>query len=695
MSAQQLIFSNLLFYLLGFVTLLSVRKYISEQSVSLFSLLISLIGVLMSLGLSVVGDGKGFSFEWFSIGRTTLSVDVLLNNLTLLMYFIVQFVGFWVQVFSVKYMENDSDFVRYYAYLNLFIFSMLGLVVSGNLLQVYMFWELVGFCSYLLIGFWYQRSSATNAAKKAFLVNRIGDVGFLLGIIMAYGFFNTLNISDIALKSSQIFADFDIYSASKQFSKGSYLTVMGLLLFCGCVAKSAQFPLQIWLPDAMQGPTPVSALIHAATMVAAGIFLMARITNLITPTAGFVIASVGVVTTLMAAYSAIFQYDIKKVLAYSTVSQLGLMVVGVGVGATNAALFHLTTHAFFKAGLFLCAGAVIHHLHHEQDIRKMGNLRQQMPIVFWAFGICSAALAGLPFFSGFLSKDAILIAAFDWADKQNNDLFFLIPMGAVFASAMTAYYIVRLYIIAFFDREGSTTRAIIESTKKTYQGIRKGMKAVVSADEMGIAEQDIYSFIRSIGPMETAVMVMALGSFFLPFSANPFDAVNSNFVTSFPMNMASEYHWISYAMALITLISIWMSYIFTKEEVGRVLKGVAVYEKQNWIARLAENHFYLNELYHIVFIEPLVKLSAYIQRVIDVSLIDAAVNGFAKLAIIAASAISHVESSIVDKSVRLIAQATDDLGSQTRKIQGGKVQSHVIALFLGLLLLIFMVFVLK
>lgn len=708
MSAQLIIFSNLSFYLLGFSVLLLLRNSLTEQSVSLISLLINLVGVLLSLGLMVIDDGQNFSIEWFSVGSKTFNLDILLNNLTLLMYFIVQFVSFWVQLFSVRYMKDDPGFGRYFAYINLFVLSMLGLVVSGNLLLLFVFWELVGFCSYLLIGFWYKRPAANNAAKKAFIVNRIGDVGFLIGIFFAYSFFNTLNISEITERASRIFTDYSLYTSSVGgFTKGNMLTVMGLSLFCGCIGKSAQFPLQIWLPDAMEGPTPVSALIHAATMVAAGIFLMARIDVLLTPTAGTIIAVIGVTTAVIAAFSAIYQYDIKKVLAYSTVSQLGLMVMGIGIGATNAALFHLTAHAFFKAGLFLGAGAVIYYLHHVQDIRKMGNLRHKMPIVFWCFGICAAALCGLPFFSGYLTKDALLISAFSYAAEKREGIYFAIPLGAIFASAMTAYYITRLYILVFFDRQGSTLQAIISSTSRTLNELQQRIRAVVSAEEIDSHHQSPADFIRSIGPMEAGLLVMAFGSLFLPFSANPFEVVRSSMSDAFPVELNPDYHWVGYGMLFVTFVSIWLSYTFSKEEIGQIENGVTVPENKSFISRLAEKHFYLNRFYHFLFVDSLVGrntigtpalpvqgLSGNLAN-FDKTVIDRIVNWSARSFVFISDKIRIIEKVAVDGSITLLSNSAGNLGKLTRQLQAGRVQSYVITLILGLLFLMVLLFILN
>jgi NADH-quinone oxidoreductase subunit L len=386
------------------------------------------------------------------------------------------------------------------------------------------------------------------------------------------------------------------------------------------------------------------------------------------------------------------------------------MVTGIGIGATNAALFHLTTHAFFKAGLFLCAGAVIHYLHHNQDIRKMGNLRKRMPIIFWSFGICSAALAGLPFFSGYLSKDALLISAFSWADAQSSDVYFLIPLTAVFASALTAYYITRLYILVFFDRQGSTMKAIVKSVVNTYTTVTKGMQAVVSAEEMGFQEKMFSNFIRSIGPMEAAVMVMAFGSLFIPFSLNPFSMENSSFGTTFPVDLSEKYHWVGYAMLLISLISIWLSYTFSKEEVGRIRNGTAVYGESNWIARFAQNHFYINTLYRFIFVKPLTgtsekgeELAAQSETASGIShwlnhfdrvWVDGIINRLASLLIRFAAEIRNFEQVVVDKSITLISESAGSLGKLTQQLQAGRVQSYIISLIAGLILLIMLLFVL-
>jgi len=402
------------------------------------------------------------SLEWLTLGPLTLSLGFLVDDLAKLMMAVVAFVGFLIHVFSIGYMHDDEAKARFFGGLSIFMFSMLGIVVADNLFMIFIFWELVGFSSYLLINHYNQKQSAADASKKAFIVNRIGDFGFLLGILWCYWQFGTTNLTEL----------------TAIMGKGGVVvaTALPLLLFCGAVGKSAQFPLQVWLPDAMEGPTPVSALIHAATMVAAGIYMLCRITVLMTADALWWIMVIGTATAVYAALCAVVQRDIKKVLAYSTLSQLGYMVAAFGLGSIvhsgpalltdvdgtvygtasgfwdapiggGAAMFHLTTHAFFKALLFLGSGSVIAGCHHEQDIFKMGGLWKKMPVTFWTFTIGVAAIAGLPFLSGFFSKDAILYLAF----LNNKAVFGILTATAV----LTAFYMVRMWKLTFFGQARS------------------------------------------------------------------------------------------------------------------------------------------------------------------------------------------------------------------------------------------------
>lgn len=392
------------------------------------------------------------NWSWLQMGEFDLSMGFLVDDLAKLMLAVVAFVGLLIHIFSLGYMKGDPGAARFFAGLSVFMFSMLGIVIADDLVMLFIFWELVGMSSYLLIGFYLEKPSAAAAAKKAFIVNRIGDFGFLIGIVWAYWHFGTVDLTEI--------------SASIGSGATVPLASIALLLFCGAVGKSGQVPLHVWLPDAMEGPTPVSALIHAATMVAAGIYLLCRISALMTVDALDLILAVGVVTAVFAGFCAIPQKDIKKILAYSTVSQLGYMVAAFALGSKYAiangeslataavtagiaaAMFHLTTHAFFKALLFLGAGSVIHGCHHEQNIFRMGGLAKRMPLTFVTFTIGFLALIGTPFFSGFFSKDAILYLALE----VNRMAFWLLVLGAV----LTAFYMTRLWVITFLGRPRCT-----------------------------------------------------------------------------------------------------------------------------------------------------------------------------------------------------------------------------------------------
>jgi len=418
----------------------------------------SVLSVATAAGLVLIGGHLIFrvepftaATEWLVIGPLSIELGVLLDPLSKLLLFVVVFVGFLIHVFSLGYMKGDPHAARFFACLSLFMFSMIGLTLSDDLIMLFIFWELVGLSSYLLINFYYDRPAAVAASKKAFIVNRIGDFGFLLGIIIAYWTFGSINLEDIAAKVA--------------VSPDAVTTAMGLLLFCGAVGKSGQLPLHVWLPDAMEGPTPVSALIHAATMVAAGIFLLCRVAVVMTGDALTVIMWIGVGTAVFAGVTALGQRDIKRILAYSTISQLGYMVAAFALGSllaleagagaalagitggVAAAMFHLTTHAFFKALLFLGAGSVIHAAHHEQDIYRLGGLWKKMPFTFATFTLGTLALIGTPFFAGYFSKDAILVLAL-----QYNAVAFWLLVGT---ACLTALYMTRLWIITFFGRARS------------------------------------------------------------------------------------------------------------------------------------------------------------------------------------------------------------------------------------------------
>ena len=418
----------------GGITPFTMRRRELSAGLSIGAVVGSFIlSVLLFKSPGITKDPLEFAATWLSVGDLHVDIGLRLDWLSLLMLLIVTGVGGAIHVYSWGYMHADRSVPRYFASLSLFTFSMLGIVLANNFLMLFIFWELVGVSSYLLIGFWYERASAADACKKAFLTNRLGDFGFMLGILTVWATLGSLNFGELEQK----------LAASPQ-ALGALTTLAGLLIFCGAMGKSAQFPLHVWLPDAMEGPTPVSALIHAATMVAAGVYMLCRVFFLLAVPGSHAleaIAWIGCFTALLAAVIAIQQSDIKRILAYSTLSQLGYMVMAVGLSGPTPAMYHLTTHAFFKALLFLGAGSVIVALHHEQDIWKMGALKSKMRITFWTFLLATLALCGVPPFSGFFSKDEILLQAYE----HSTPLFLL----AVSIAALTTFYMFRLVFVAF------------------------------------------------------------------------------------------------------------------------------------------------------------------------------------------------------------------------------------------------------
>ena len=651
----------LVFPFLGFIGLFSVRKLANNWAgyVGIALTLMGLGGSLM-IFYQALNQSQVYWVEWFSMNGKPILLSFLVDNQTLMMLVVVHFVAVLVQLFSISYLHDEPARWRYFAFLQLFVFSMLGIVLAGSLLLMYVFWELVGLSSYLLIGFWYERPRAVWAAKKAFLLNRIGDAGFLIGILLVFWQFGTTEFSVLTYQDGVFSGDSSVL-----------FTAIGVLLFCGAIGKSAQFPLSDWLPDAMEGPTPVSALIHAATMVAAGIFLLGRIHPFLTPAALVVVAIIGTITMLLGAYKAIFQTDIKKLLAYSTVSQLGLMVMGMGVGAKEAALFHLLTHAFFKAGLFLCAGIIIHAVH-TQDTRQMGGLRQGMPVTFWAYTICAAALAGLPFFSGFLSKDAIFIGAFEWA-KHTGRIAYVIPVVGLISAGLTAFYVIRQWKQVFLGEN---------------QGGYRHEQIVHDADSF----------------MKVPVILLAILSFFIWFSFNPADAAHGWFFRMFPVEAAETGHGMV-ALGSVLVVAIGLLGGFYSTAMGALpslitlLQGIHdVIEKLfvSLFGKIRSGLKWLNEHAdetdrHVFLIAPLQKIAYWTYRM-DRHIVDVMVNGVGYATVIGAHAIGRFDKLVVDGVVNALAWLAGFAGSRIRNLQNGRIQSYFVVMLLGVLLMIFLFF---
>ncbi len=556
-------------------------------------------------------------FTWIQAGRFQAQFGFMLDHLSGLMILIVTGVGFLIHVYSAGYMSHEEGFYRYFAYLNLFVFFMLTLVLGNNYLLMFVGWEGVGLCSYLLIGFWFTRKSAVDAGKKAFIVNRVGDFGFILAVMLIFWTFDRIDFTGVFARLSGNSA-----FAVEPLGTVGVLTTIGLLLFLGAAGKSAQFPLYVWLPDAMEGPTPVSALIHAATMVTAGVYMVARSAPLYNraPGALLVVAVVGAFTAIFAASIGLVQTDIKKVLAYSTVSQLGYMFLACGTGAYAAGVFHLMTHAFFKALLFLGAGSVIHGMGGIQDIGKMGGLRRHMPWTFGTFLIGTIAIAGIPPFAGFFSKDAILWGA--WTSATYGKALWAV---GVIAACFTSFYMFRLLILTFFGSPRYT-------------------------------KQDVHHVHESPASMLIPLVVLALFSIFAGLVGLPHVLHGDNRIEQFltpeahetkrePLATASIELGLMAASTGAALAGAFLAYLFyyAKPELPERLatKAHAMYS-------ILLNKYYVDEVYDAAIVRPMVETSReFLWKFVDVILIDGAVNGVGKLVRGSAGGLRHMQTGYV------------------------------------------------
>lgn len=553
--------------------------------------------------------------DWFVLGKHAFTADLAASNRSILMLAAVSFISLLVHLYSITYMREYAGWKKYFAMLGFFTFSMQGIVLSDNLLFLFIFWELVGFSSYMLIGHWTQKPEAGRAAMKAFIMNRIGDAGFLVGLMIIWATRGTFSVSELLT-----------------LSPSAWQTAAALCIFCGVIGKSAQFPLFTWLPDAMEGPTPVSALIHAATMVAAGVYLLVRIFNLFTEDALLVVAITGMITTLIGALAALSQYDIKKILAYSTMSQLGLMILALGMGAVDSALLHLLTHAFFKACLFLSAGIVIHSLHHvqpagapfdAQDIRNMGGLKRKMPTAFGAFLFAGASLAGVPFFSGFLSKEAIVTAIF----MHTSVLSWLMLVVIMSVSFLTVIYTFRLIWFVFMAEEKATR-------------------------DLAIVEP---SWV-----MRAPVIILAVCSLWLMVSWNPFD---------FNGWMFTAEHSSAYSL-WITLFSIlWVS--------AALALSWHIFRRGKFKTnRVFVNAFYIDKAYE-TFVGSGARATSEAVTHIERRWIDRGLHALVFLQVIFAHIVSWIDRVFVDGTVNSAARLAGFGGRITRSFQGGNIQLYI------------------
>lgn len=604
-----------LFPLLGFLINGLGRNMLSKTVIGFigcFSVLASFavsIGIFLELNSS---ETKSFIipiFDWISAGVVKIPFSFLIDPLSALMLLIVTGIGFLIHVYSTGYMNHDAGFGKFFSYLNLFIFFMLLLVLGSNYVVMFIGWEGVGLCSYLLIGFWFSNAAYASAAKKAFIMNRIGDLGFLIAVFLIFTTFNSVEFANV------------FPQATNMVSGDSTLILITALLFVGAIGKSAQIPLFTWLPDAMAGPTPVSALIHAATMVTAGIYMIARSNILFTlaPETLGVVSIIGLATLLMAAAIAVSQTDIKKVLAYSTVSQLGYMFLGLGVGAYTGVFFHVITHAFFKALLFLGAGSVIHAMSNEQDMRNMGGLRKKLPITFLTMMIGTIAISGIPPFSGFFSKDEILAHVYD-----HNKVFWVI---AVIGAMFTSFYMFRMMYLTFNGSfRGTTDQEHHLHESPASMTIPLIVLAVLSA----------------LGGLIGIPAVLGGGHWLENFLAPVFEVSKSK-TSALILDHTTEYVLmaLSVTAALLSMLYAYVRYV----RQGHIPADDRT--DRGLLARLSYNKFYIDEVYNSLITRPLDTLSGFFYKTVDKAGIDGIVNGFGKGAVEASKSFRLLQTGMV------------------------------------------------
>ncbi|MFB6318481.1 NADH-quinone oxidoreductase subunit L [Saccharicrinis sp. FJH54] len=649
-------------------------------------------------------------FEWFNLGQLKFDIGIGIDNIAAIMLMVVTLISFLVHLFSTVYMKGDRRYPKFYAYLGLFTFSMLGIVISNNFLMMYIFWELVGISSYLLIGFWYEKDSASNASKKAFITNRIGDLGFFAGIMILFFTYHSFMFEDIFS---------GIASGHLPFDNPTMLTIAGICIFMGAVGKSAQFPLHVWLPDAMEGPTPVSALIHAATMVAAGVYLVSKAFVMFTADALTVIAVIGAITAFMPATIALVQTDFKKILAYSTISQLGYMIMSLGTGGYTNGFFHLVTHAWFKAALFLAAGSVIHamhesmhhmHDHHTdpQDINNMGGLRKNMPWTYRTFMVVTLALSGIPFTSGFLSKDGILAGTLAYA-KLSGGWHWIIPFLGFAAAGMTAFYMFRLTILAF---HGEHKTEVATKVKENNWRIVTPLVILAFLSFWFIYSPNPFNasqgwFEKKIEQPATVVPAEYQFSFLIPEEHHEAEAVHSTGheveteETGHQMHEATaahagtvtllqeethHLHVLAMIISILTAgIGILLAYLIYQ---FKYISADNLERRYKPVHKFLYNKWYFDELYNATIIGGTMGLSKAFSW-FDKNIVDGIVNASSWLTRGFSFLTGLFDNYVVDGIVNLVANATGYAGRLIKKLQTGKVQAYIVFVLMGVLILVY------
>lgn len=569
-------------------------------------------------------------FTWISVGDLKIPAALLLDPLSAVMILVVTGVAFFIHIYSIGYMHKDPGFFRFFTYMNLFVFSMLLLVLANNFVVMFVGWEGVGLCSYLLIGFWYEEKINADAGKKAFIVNRIGDFGFTLGMFLIFTTFGSLQFTEVFKEVPLRYPE-----------GGAVITAITLLLFVGAAGKSAQLPLYVWLPDAMQGPTPVSSLIHAATMVTAGVYMVARthIFYALAPTSLLIVAIIGIITALFSASIGLAQNDIKRVLAYSTISQLGYMFLACGVGAFGAGIFHLMTHAFFKGLLFLGAGSVMHAVAGNTDMRYMGNLRKHQPITYWTMLAATLAIAGIPGFSGFFSKDEILWQAF--SSPYGHPLLWV---GGVLGAGLTAFYMFRLMFLTFHGK----SRIPAEQVHHLHES-----PPVMTVPLL------VLGALSVVGGYIGIPKILGGTNYFEHFLSPVFADIEHFIQPVGHESSGSLEIALMLVSVLIGISGIGLAYLFyvkKPELAGSVVNSIKS------IYTLIAHKYYVDEMYNKIIIQPFIKLSDFFWKIIDTNIIDGAANGSASM--------------------------MGRFSQYLKRIQTGYVQSYALSFLVGVILIV-------
>ena len=683
----------LIFPIAAFVIQILIGRKLPRQGdwVSVAAIFLSLIFALIIFGkILSSADNPDYQklypkegFEWMNLGKAKIVIGMLFDNATAFALFMVTIACSLITLFSTGYMKGDSRYSRFFAYVSLFSFSMLGLILSDNLLTLFICWELMGLCSYLLIGFWFEREgvhiSPADAGTKAFLTTKIGDVLLFVGMMLLFfktGTFRFEGIFEYAGNPNNINPE----------QLPGWLTAAGILILCGAIGKSAQFPLHTWLPDAMEGPTPVSALIHAATMVAAGVFLVARMFPILTDSALLAVAYIGGFTAIFAATIAIVRLDIKRVLAYSTVSQLGFMMLGLGVGSYMAGLFHLTTHGFFKALLFLGSGSVIHAVH-TQDMREMGGLRKKMPKTFWTFLIATLSISGVPFlFSGFWSKDAILGAALHFVmEHPQHILLFL--MGII-AAGMTAFYMFRLVFMTFFGEPKDEEKHHHAHESPLSMTIPLIILAILSLAILNpywpfrvehFLDTPPRAWVAEAPAEHAGTLMDAKIAFATPSAGETVFFAEAG-------GSGGNAHLIAMILSIIVAgLGIYLAYLFYHK---KSLSAENMTTRFKGIYTVLWNKYYFDELYDKLFINPMKGGLTKAAGWFDLNIIDGLVNLMGAITRGLAFISRLIDEYIVDGIVNGIAAIITVLGGNIRRVQTGRLQNYLLVVFGGIVILI-------